>query len=200
MSGGGHPGRHPGRRRRVGPVYRASVDERPVLELIAAVRPARPFRFVGIGGRGGAGKSTLAARLPGAQVVGTDEFWDGESFDLDRLRTEVFDPLLAGRMATYEAWDWTAQRPAGARTVAPAGLVVVEGVCALHRLFRDAYDVRVWVEAPYDVRLARGVARDGESSRETWVEHWMPTEDRYVERDDPVSAADVVVDGSRPLG
>ena len=82
--------------------------------------------------------------------------------------------------------------------VLPEGLVVVEGVCALHRMFRDAYDVRVWVEAPYDVRLARGVERDGEASRTTWVEHWMPSEDRYVERDDPIPSAHVVVDGSRP--
>ena len=86
--------------------------------------------------------------------------------------------------------------PASERTVEPQGLVVVEGVCALHRMFRDAYDVRVWVEAPYETRLARGLARDGEAARATWVERWMPMEDRYVERDDPVACADLVVDGA----
>ena len=45
-------------------------------------------------------------------------------------------------------------------------------------------------------RLARGVARDGEAARATWVERWMPMEDRYVERDDPVACADLVVDGA----
>jgi uridine kinase len=83
--------------------------------------------------------------------------------------------------------------------VTPTGVVVVEGVCALHRMFRDDYDVRAWVEAPSDVRLARGVARDGEAARRTWVERWMPSEDDYVERDDPIACADVIVDGSRPL-
>jgi hypothetical protein len=39
------------------------------------------------------------------------------------------------------------------------------------------------------------VARDGEAARSTWVERWMPMEDRYVERDDPVACADLVVDG-----
>ena len=176
------------------------MDARPVLDLIASAQPGRPFTFVGIGGRGGAGKSTLAERIPDAQVVGTDEFWDGEGFDLDRLRAEVFDPLVAGRTASYASWDWAARRPGGERTVTPTGVVVVEGVCALHRMFRDDYDVRVWVEAPYDVRLERGVARDGEASRRTWVERWMPSEDRYVERDDPIACAHVIVDGSRPLG
>jgi uridine kinase len=176
------------------------VEARPVLDLIARSEPARGFTFVGIGGRGGAGKSTLAALLPGAQVVGTDEFWDGEGFDLARLRREVFDPLVAGRTARYASWDWVARVAGGERVVTPEGLVVVEGVCALHRIFRDDYDVRVWVEAPYEVRLARGVERDGEEARATWVERWMPGEDRYVERDDPVSCAHLVVDGSGPLG
>jgi hypothetical protein len=63
-------------------------------------------------------------------------------------------------------------------------------------MFRDDYDLRVWVEAPFETRLARGVARDGETARATWLEVWMPMEDRYVERDDPVSAAELVVDGS----
>lgn len=171
------------------------MDAGPALDLIAAARPTRRFTFVGIGGRGGAGKTTLAAGIPGAQVVGTDEFWDGEGFDLARLRAEVFEPLLAGRAARYASWDWAGRRLRGDRGVAPEGTVVVEGVCALHRLFRDAYDVRIWVEAPYEVRLARGIARDGEDARTTWVERWMPMEDRYVRRDDPVSCAHLVVDG-----
>ena len=172
------------------------MDARHVLDLIAAAEPKRGFRFVGIGGRGGAGKSTLAACIPDSQIVATDEFWDGDGFDLDRLRAEVFEPLLAGRTARYDGWDWEARRPGGARIVEPRGVVVVEGVCALHRMFRDAYDVRVWVDASYDVRLQRGVARDGEAARRTWVEHWMPMEERYVERDDPVSCADVILDGT----
>lgn len=171
------------------------MDAKPVLDLIAAASPERDFTFVGIGGHGGAGKSTLAAQIADAQVVGTDEFWDGDGFDLVRLRAEVFEPLLAGRAAIYAAWDWVGRRPGGERSVAPRGIVVVEGVCALHRMFREAYDVRVWVDAPYETRLARGVERDGEAARSTWVEHWMPMEDRYVVRDDPAACADVVIDG-----
>ena len=64
----------------------------------------------------------------------------------------------ARRRARFESWDWVHAAPAGPRTLSPEGIVVVEGVCALHRMFRD-YDVRVWVDAPYDVRLERGIAR-----------------------------------------
>jgi uridine kinase len=175
------------------------VDVDAVLELVASAPRRRAFTFVGIGGRGGAGKSTLAARIEDAQIVSTDEFWDGHEFELSRLRAEVFEPLVVGQEARYASWDWAARRPGGTRVIQPRGVVVVEGVCALHRMFRDAYDVRVWVEAPYETRLERGVARDGEEARATWVERWMPMEDRYVERDDPVSCADLVVDGSVPI-
>jgi uridine kinase len=175
------------------------MDARPVLRLIEAARPARGFTFVGIGGRGGAGKSTLAALVHDAQIVGTDEFWDGSGFDLSRLRAEVFDPLSVGDPARFASWDWRRKAAGPVRTVTPTGVVVVEGVCALHRQFRDDYDVRVWVEAPYATRLARGVARDGEEARRTWIDHWMPMEERYIARDNPVAVADVVVDGSTPL-
>ena len=134
-------------------------------------------------------------------MVPTDAFWDGRQFDLDRLRTEVVDRLLAGRAAEYTPWDWHAQAAGRTpATVEPEGVVVIEGVCALHEMFRHDLAVRVWVDAPAEVRLARGVARDGEAARATWLGVWMPNEDAYVARDRPVDCAHVVVDGTRPFG
>jgi uridine kinase len=173
------------------------MDAGPVLDRVAALGSARAFVLVGIGGHGGAGKSTLARSIPGAQIVGTDEFWDGAEFELSRLRAEVLEPLLRGEPAAYGAFSWELQRRLPEpRVVWPEGVIVVEGVCALHAMFREAYDLRIWVEAPRELRLARGIARDGEESRDVWENQWMPSEDRYVERDDPVSAADLIVDGS----
>lgn len=167
-----------------------------MLDRLAALGPSRSFTLVGVGGHGAAGKSTLARSLPATAIVCTDEFWNGHEFELSRLRREVFDVLLRGGQAVYRAYDWAAHAPAPEpKTVDPRGLIVVEGVCALHRMFRDDYDLRVWVDAPRDVRLARGVARDGEAARRTWEDVWMPMEERYVARDDPVRAADVVVSG-----
>ena len=172
------------------------MNHRPVVERVQALARASDFVLVGIGGRGGAGKTSLARAIPGAEIVSTDEFWDGSEFELSRLRREVFDPLVAGGTATFASFDWEAQEARGVRVIRPAGVVVVEGVCALHRMFRDEYALRVWVEAPREVRLARGVARDGEDARATWETIWMPGEDRYIERDDPIAAADLIVDGT----
>ena len=176
------------------------MDARPVLEriatLVSARRSGRSFVLVGIGGHGGAGKTTLAHLIPDAQVVGTDEFWDGAEFELARLRAEVLEPLLSGDSAEYRAFSWQLQAPLEEhRLVRPDGVIVIEGVCALHALFRTAYDLRVWVDAPRELRLERAIARDGEGARRIWEQQWMPSEDRYVERDDPISAADLIVAG-----
>ncbi len=174
------------------------VDAGPVVELVSTAARGQRLTLVGIGGHGGAGKTTLAWAIPGAQIVSTDEFWMDDGFDLVRLRAEVIEPLTRGETARFSSYDWAAKTQRGERVVEPTGVVVVEGVCALHRDVRDAYAVRVWVEAPYDLRVVRGVSRDGEEARSTWVERWIPAEERYVERDDPIACADLVVDGTGP--
>jgi uridine kinase len=180
-----------------------------VSERIVAAKQAGPldradrgFVTVGIGGHGGSGKSTLAAVLhelhDDVQIVGTDSFWNGSLFDLARLRHEMLDVVLRGEPAVFNEWDWHAKKQNLPRTVFPTGVIVVEGVCALHQMFRDDLDVRVWVEASHDVRLARGVARDGEAMRKTWTDVWIPNEERYVAADNPMSCAHMIVDGTVP--
>lgn len=175
-------------------------DLADLLRLVDATRPTRNFVTVGIGGHGASGKSTLAGRLAAArdnvQIVPTDAFWNGSQFELARLRSDVLDVLLDGLEARYDAWDWASGAPAGKRVVTPEGIVVIDGVCALHQMFRRDLDVRVWVDAPVDVRLARGVARDGEASRHQWAHVWMPNEARYVAADRPVESAHLVIDGT----
>jgi len=176
------------------------MDAWPVLNRIAAARQDDRVVLVGIGGHGCAGKTTLAALIPEAQCVATDEFWTGDGFDIDRIAAEVIAPLAQGVAARFASYDWPTRTHRGPRTVEPHGIVIVEGVCALHRTLRDAYAVRVWVDAPAEVRLARAVARDGEASRTTWVEKWMPSEERYVARDQPIACADVVIENAADSG
>jgi uridine kinase len=189
---------------------------RPLTALLAAV-PRQPGQtaLLALDGRGGSGKSTLARALqaadPAALIVQLDDFFKpsrerppeigrakpiGGDYDIARLRAQVIDPLLRGESGRYARYDWPTNALAEWHTLVPGTLVIIEGIYALLPELRRDYTFRVWVDCPYDIRLMRGLARDGESARARWVEDWMPSEDRYVEVCHPQQAADRLVDGS----
>jgi uridine kinase len=178
---------------------------RAFADLADDIRTGREsVRIVGIDGCGGAGKSTLATRLAraleGVPVVHTDDF---ASHDVPtewwpRMLSEVIEPLLRGEPASYVPYDWVNRRPADDTiTIQPRDVVVIEGVGATRAAWRDRLALRIWVDCPRDLRLARGIARDGEELRDFWLE-WMRAEDHYIARERPYAHADVIVDGATP--
>jgi uridine kinase len=108
----------------------------------------------------------------------------------------VLDPLLHDQPARYQRHDWEEAQLMEWHEVPVGGVVVVEGVAALDRRLREAYDLKIWVEAPREVCLRRGLERDGEGARQLWLD-WFAKEDAYWAEQRPREAADVIVDGSR---
>ncbi len=164
---------------------------------------------VGIDGCGGSGKSTLARHLGAATVIEFDDFYRpsstrlppgdadiGGNFEWRRLRDQVLLPLRRGEEARYQRYDWGSDSMAEWHTVAPRGIVVVEGNYSTREELRDLYDFRIWVDAPRELRLARGIERGGINTRERWFEEWMPEEERYVAAHEPWRFADLVIDGT----
>jgi uridine kinase len=156
-------------------------------------------RWVGIDGKGAAGKTTLAAAvaatLPEAVVVHVDDFArpSVETWERDRFVAQVLVPLMAGRPTRYERWDWATDASAGWSEV-PVGVpVVVEGVSSTDVRLGVPWDVTLWVDLPAEVRLARALARDGEAMREQWMERWMPAENAYEAAQRPQERVDAVV-------
>jgi uridine kinase len=76
-----------------------------------------------------------------------------------------------------------------------ADALVVEGVGAAQRDVDAVVTLRVWVEAPWELRLRRGVERDGEALRGRWV-RWQQDEAAHFERERTRDRADVLVDGT----
>jgi dephospho-CoA kinase len=56
----------------------------------------------------------------------------------------------------------------------------------------------VYVEAPRDVRLARGVERDGEALREEWL-RWEAAEAPILLAEGTREASDLIIDGTIPV-
>ena len=152
--------------------------------------------LVGIDGAGGAGKSTLASKLTD-KIVAMDDFvtapW--EWYDFERLRRHVLEPLQRDEHARYQRLDWKTGELTEWQTVEPGGVVAVEGVAALDRRLREAYDFRIWVETPQEICFARGLDRDGADALPLW-EAWSAKEQRYWAKQHPRESADAIVDGS----
>jgi uridine kinase len=199
------------------------MPDRRSIELAATIRELRGAAktvLVAIDGLGGSGKSYLAASLanemqphrdgPVSIVHGDDFFLPsacrssgtvaekpiGGDFDWRRLRKQVLDPLRRDRDARYQVYDWDRDALTAWRTIPHGAIVVVEGVYTLRPELRALYDLHIWVECPRHIRLARGIARDGERARARWEEDWMPSEDRYVAECEPAASADMIFDGA----
>jgi uridine kinase len=159
--------------------------------------------LVGIDGAGGSGKSTLAKRLAdsldNATVVHIDDFadWNDDSnWVLSTFAERVLAPLVAGITSKHQRYDWPTDSLGEWFEIPPTGIAIVEGVTALRSDLRKYWHVGVWVECARELRLERGVARDGEGMRSKWQDLWMPGEDAYFKRENPQGHAEFVFDGS----
>lgn len=160
-------------------------------------------RLVGVDGPSGSGKSTVARRLAvlsGASLLEVDDFlsWGDLTQWWERFETEALAPLSEGHDATFRVRDWMndefGRGLGGWKTVPSAPLVVVDGVSCTRIAAADRYVFRMWVDAPEDVRLLRGLERDGEDHRKLWVQ-WMAMERRFFDEDRTSTRADLLVCG-----
>jgi uridine kinase len=178
-----------------------SPNAERVIELVGDRPPTLGAgRLLCVDGPAGSGKTTLAdevAARTGAPVVHMDnlyEGWDGLpriGEQLDRL----LRPLARDRPGSYRRWDWYADRWTEVVVVPPAPLLVLEGVGSGSRRHAGLITVLVWVEAPADLRLRRGLARDGVELDEH-LRAWAQAEKEHFARDGTRARADLVVDGT----
>ena len=180
---------------------------RPLTWLASEIKgraSSRAARLVAVDGRACAGKSTLARALAaacgGAPIVRVDDFlyWRDIEGWWPRLEWEALRPLLSGSPARFRVRDWAGDPEgrglAGWREIAPADVVIVDGVTSSRQAIAADLALSVWVEAPGGERLRRGIAREGEQRRWLWVE-WMVLEDDFFGRDGAPGRAGFVACG-----
>ncbi|MHA7279573.1 aminodeoxychorismate synthase component I [Arthrobacter sp. MDT2-2] len=166
--------------------------------------PAETPLLIGIDGRSGAGKTTLAVELAAllrehhtVSLFHLEDIypgWDGLGDGIARYVDHVVRPLRAGRTARWNSWDWKESRDGPERTTPAAEIVLLEGVGAAAAAARAHLDVVLWVEADEEVRRRSALERDGDTYAPFW-QHWADQESAWLAADDPGAAADVVVQG-----
>lgn len=139
---------------------------------------------VGIAGGTGSGKSTLARRVARSIreeqccVVSQDNYYrDLSDMSLEARASVNFDhpdaidsellashvaELQAGRSITMPRYDFSSHaRVSGGVTVEPRPVIMIEGILVLvWPQLAEQMDIRIYVDTPDDVRLARRVQRD----------------------------------------
>lgn len=184
-------------------------------ELLARVRALveeldRP-PVVGISGHGGAGKSTLAARLAadlgltGDQVVGTDAFYATscgpragmwEQHDWPAVEAVVRSARSGADRLQY-AWRWWSGETGTEDQPMPA-VLLVEGIRLIGERTRDWFDLTVWLDLDPDAAGVRAVARntgqgDDDAELDLWRTKWVPEGHAYERQERPLERADVVL-------
>jgi uridine kinase len=191
--------------------YKAVLSE--VVNRVRQLSTSKQLVLIGIDGCGGSGKSTfateLSSSLESAPVIQMDDFYRPSQertrltnskpvswqFDWQRLEREVLFPLKAGGEANYQRYDWKMDRLAEWRNIQAILPVIVEGIYVLRSELAEYYDLRLWIECPREIRLKRGLERDGEQARSRWEDEWMKEEDRYVATYHPHLQAHKIIQG-----
>lgn len=179
--------------------------------------------FLGIDGRSGASKSTLAAAVAAQRsdtaVIEGDQFYSGGSaarwdqrsvaeraatvIDWKRQRV-VLQELRQCGSASWPSFDWeapdwdsdTVPLTAEHFTCTVGGVVILEGAYSCRPELEDLLDARVLLAPPRAVRREQLLRREGEDYRSDWERRWSAAEDHYFDQIMPEARFDLVLDAS----
>jgi molybdopterin-guanine dinucleotide biosynthesis protein A/uridine kinase len=196
---------------------RDSPAVQQIVDAVANLATRKCPVLLALDGASGAGKSLLASALAlkvSATVVQGDDFYnpalalltshqreripDSEVaqtvFDWRRLRTEALEPLMRGESARYRPYDWAANdgRLGRAVDLAPADLIIVEGVYSSRPELADLVDLTVRVEVSERLRRQRLDERGNDVHRRSF---WQRGEHYYFTRLRPPGSFDLHVQG-----
>lgn len=181
--------------------------------------------LVGVSGIGGSGKGYVAsllqqelvmsgvkvALIPGDDWLSLPEvkYRDDEParhyYEHALREREMFDtfvmPLVkAGRVdLSYEAYiERTRSYVAKHIEISNVDVIILEGILLFRPPYADKFDVKIWVECPFDVALERALHRNQENLdidavTRKYQRIYHPAQRIHLNEDDPVGRADIVI-------
>ena len=183
-----------------------------ITKQVVSLVDKNPTPIILIDGRAASGKSSLAADLKNAlfkeleqapRLIHMDDLypgWEGLQLGAFYLNQQILQPLSNGKTANWQLWDWQkaergrADEPGnGWREFAGGTPLIVEGCGALSRVSSELAHLRVWIEAPKELRHARWIERDGEKFNDYW-HIWAAQEDELYQQEKSKQLADLVIE------
>ncbi len=181
-----------------------------IIKKLKELSASKKLIFVAVDGPCASGKTTLAQRLAvqtGAQVIHADDFFlpfemktperlgqAGGNIHYERFSEEVTNGIGSGKPFEYGVYSCAEGRITEKKTVVPEGIIIVEGSYSMHPEMRIDWDLRIFVEAEYDVRLGRILRRNGAEKLKLFKEKWIPMENAYFEFFDIKNKCDIIID------
>jgi uridine kinase len=186
-------------RRAYGPAYRV-IDARyikllPAIEKINRLLDLKKPIVVAIEGNAASGKTTsanLLASIYDANVIHMDHFFlpkhlctperareIGGNIHYERFIDEVVRGIASGAPFTYRVFDCEMQDYSAAKEIVPKPLTFIEGVYSLHPLYKEIYDLRLFVGVTPSEQKQRILERNGEELYQMFAKRWIPMENEY---------------------
>ena len=186
------------------------MDMMNLIDKIKQIKETKSLVLIGIDGPCASGKTTLADKLAyelDAQVIRADNFFlpfdmktpdrlsqAGGNIHYERFKEEVVRGIESGKAFEYGIYNCSLGTITERKTVIPEGIVIIEGSYSLHPKMGLGYDLRIFVEAPLDLRLERILNRNGKEKLEVFKEKWIPMENAYFDFYKIKENCDIVID------
>jgi uridine kinase len=166
-----------------------------------------PLKLIAVDGCAGSGKSTfarnLAEALGNAPILEIDDFISNEDLTgwWPRLEEQVLTPLFQGKGIRYQARDWEKDYHGNSLKVWKempfSKIVLLEGIGSSRKALASRLSYSIWVEAPQELRLKRGLERDQAipGASEVWRK-FQEMEKRFFEVEQCRERAHLIVDGT----
>jgi uridine kinase len=178
--------------------------------LISGILCISPKPLVIIDGKGGSGKTSLAAKLReslDADLVCTDDLcWNADPiyWDCEMLENIIY-PWLDGKNIAYRPSGWVKKGRSGFITVDPDKALIIEGSGACRKTLRGVASYSVWVDTEPDLSRMRVIHRDlanGENggtlqSVTEFTDWWDSVVDPFLIEEKAWEYVDIIVSGSK---
>jgi uridine kinase len=168
--------------------------------------------LIGVSGGSGSGKTFISKKIAeklNAKLLSMDDYiiyekvktsknWDiPEIWDLELLKKHL-NEIKKGNDFEKPVYDFSKREEGKMENFKHERIVVVEGNFALHNLFSDLYDFKIFVDASEKVRLERRLGRDVKKrgrTREQILQKWREfVQPMYLRHIEPQKAiADLIV-------